>query len=350
MPMISLIANFFNSEKYIPKLIDSVIDQTYKDWELICVNDCSPMNDLQVIQKYAAKDSRIVVVNNAKNMGISKAKFEGIKHARGEYLMFIDGDDWLEPEALQRCIEPAEKYDIDMVVMSSQKVLYKGFPLYKKKSICPDCNRVIGQPELFDRFFSNFFGNNMFSVTYWGKLIRKAAFDRANLLPSPSDYSEDLLFNMRLFPHLKSMYLLDYVGYNWRWGGITSGRLKTTEKRVYKLLNFVLDMYDERMDVLNEYNYEIGKEYMTEELINYLVINLSTISESANPSQETSDLIKRYINVFKQNASYLSTSTNPALNSIQSYDVDNIYSYCHQYWKEMWAKRVLKRFVHTLVG
>lgn len=350
MPKISIIANFWSSEVYIPKLIESVVRQTYKDWELICVNDCSPLNDLKVIQNYAQKEPRIVIVNNKVNMGISKAKFEGIKYARGEYLMFIDGDDWLEPEALEKCIVPAEKHGIDMVIMSSQKVLYKRFALYSKKSVCPDCNRVISQPELFEEYFSNFFGNNMFSVTYWGKLIRKTAFDRANLSPSPSDYSEDLLFNMKLFPHLKSMYMLDYIGYNWRWGGITSGRLQATEKRVFKLLDFVLNMYETRKQVLNQYNYEKGKYYMTRELVDYLFENLSTISSGCSPSKSISCLIQKYIDVFKSNSMYLVAAEGEKYDYIRTYNIEKIYQYCHLKYKKERIKRYIKSLIHTIAG
>ena len=350
MAKISIIANFWSSEVYIPKLMESVINQTYRDWELICVNDCSPMNDLKVIQRYASKDSRIVVVDNKVNMGISKAKFEGTKHAKGEYLMFIDGDDWLEPEALQRCIEPAEKYGVDMVVMSSRKVLvWAGMPVYKKPDINKDVNRVIAQPELFDKYFVGFFGMNNFPVPYWGKLIRKSVFDKANLKPLELDYSEDLIFNMNLFPYLNSVYMLDYQGYNWRWGGLTSGRLKTTRKRTMKLLNFVLDMYDMRMDVLNKYKYEKGKKYMTIELVNYLVANLSVISNTVVPDDACKEMIQKYIDKFDQNKQYVTEFNDEKFQAFRSKDVNVVYAYCHKVYKQQAKKRLLKKVIHMFI-
>ena len=283
-------------------------------------------------------------------MGISNSKFEGIAHAQGEFLMFLDGDDWLEPDAIQCCIEPAEKYDIDMVIMSNQKVLYKGFPLYEKKNILPDCNRVISQPELFERYFSNFFGNNMYPVTYWGKLIRKSAFEKANLRPSPMDYSEDLFFNMRLFPYLRSMYMLDYIGYNWRWGGITSGKLKTTEKRIFKLLYFVIDMYNQRMEILNQYKYESGKFYMTSELVDYLIINLSKISNSQKPSNDIKDLISKYLDIFRENIKYLDGKEGGKYDVIRTFNVKTVYQYCFQKYRNDFIKRNIKRILHVIAG
>lgn len=347
---VSIIANFYKSEKFIPKLIESVIKQTYADWELICVNDCSPMNDLVVIQKYANKESRIIVVDNKTNLGISKAKFEGIKYATGKYLMFIDGDDWLEPEALERCVEPAEEFDVDMVVMSSQKVLFKYISLYKQKSILPDVNRKIELPELFDRYYLNFFGMCYFSYAYWGKLIRRDAFERANLTPQQSDYSEDLIFNMNLFPHLRSMYMLDYVGYNWRWGGITGGRLAPSVQRTVKLLSFVLDFYDMRLALLEKYNYEKGKYPLTVEFVNYLIGNIVPLASEENcANKEIRSIISTYIDKIIQNKESLNNSCGGKYDAIFSQDVDVVYAYCHSLYEKKKFWFLVKKLLHKLI-
>lgn len=349
MSKISIIANFYKSEKFIPKLIDSVIAQTYQDWELVCVNDCSPWGDLNVLRKYANKEPRILIINNEENMGISKAKFEGIKYATGKYLMFIDGDDWLEPEALERCIEPAEKNDVDMVVMSSQKVLYRFIAWKKVKSINRDVNRIIAQPELFDKYYINFFGINMFSVTYWGKLIRRDAFDRANLRPSEKDYSEDEIFNMLLFPHLRSMYMLDYVGYNWRWGGITSGRLANNVERTIKLLTFVLDFYEQRLQLLDLYQYERGYQFLTIELVNYLVANVSDVASKDLCPPQLVPLLKKYINTINEHTDYLAGCNGSKYDAVFSGDVEMIYSYCRQSYKKRFIEKYIKRIIHSII-
>lgn len=349
MPQISIIANFYKSENFIPQLIQSVINQSYQDWELICVNDCSPMNDLEIINYYAKRDSRIIVISNPKNLGISKSKFEGIKKARGKYLMFIDGDDWLENEALERCVKPAEKYDIDMVIMSSQKVLLKGFIRYKRPWKNKDVHRIISQPELFDKYYINFFGINLFSVTYWGKLIRKDAIDRACLSPSDSDYSEDEIFNMMLFPHLKSMYMIDYIGYNWRWGGITSGRLKNTEQRQIRLLSFVLNFYDRRMALLNYYKYEKAKRFLTIELVNYLIEGISSVAHFSTPSNTLRLFLIKYLQKIKDNQRYISDMQTPKYLAVFSNSADELYSYCHSIYKKNYCRNQFKTLLHHLV-
>lgn len=337
------------SEKFIPKLIDSVIGQTFADWELICVNDCSPQNDLAILQQYAEKDSRIKIVDNKVNLGISKAKFEGIKQAHGKYLMFIDGDDWLESQALERCLEPAEKFSIDMVVMSSQKVLHKGITWKRKRTINDDANRVIEQPELFDKYYINFFGVNLFQVTYWGKLIRRDAFDRANLSPSNIDYSEDLIFNMMLFPHLRSMYMLDYVGYNWRWGGITSGRIKNSTKKTIKLLSFVLDFYQQRLQLIRNYNYDKAYRTLTIELVNYLIFNLSQIAYAKSCDEKLLGIIENYTKVVTRNKNYLEGCIGAKFDVVLSGNPDEIYNFCHTQYRKSYIKNTIKRVVHEFV-
>lgn len=348
MATVSIIANFYKSEKFIPQLIKSVICQTYTDWELICVNDCSPQNDLCILRMYAAKEHRIKIVDNKTNLGISKAKFEGIRHATGKYLMFIDGDDWFEPEAIERCVDPAERYDLDMVMMGYQKALkVLGRVLYKKKEPNRnDLNRVITNPELFDKYYINFFGVNLFIHSYWGKLIRREVLENAALQPSNTDYHEDVKFNMQLFPHLKSIQFIDYIGYNWRWGGITSGRLASTEKRTLNLLTFVLDFYHERLQLLKQYNYEKGFRYLTIELVNYLIVNVSNIASAKGASEQLISLIKNYADVIQINKEYLAGCEGDKFDVVLSGDTSAIYSFCRDQYKKNYLKNNLKKIVH----
>lgn len=344
-PKISIIANFYNSERFIPKLIKSILAQTYHNWELICVNDCSQMNDLDVIQSYAKVDSRIIVVDNKKNLGIAKAKFEGIKHAKGEYLMFIDGDDWLEPESLQKCIEPAEKYGIDMVLMGTQRVLYRYFTLYKKKNPLNNTNKIISKPEVFDNYFINFFGVNLFPASFWGKLIRRSVIEKANPQPAPQNYCEDLWFNIQIWPMINSIYMLDYIGYNWRYGGLTCGKIKPTEKNVIKLLSYILEFFQMRMEILNKYEYLNAKRFLTIELVNYIIGCISSIANDENISPQIYNIITEYINVFSENERFVSDCVGEKYDAFRVKDVRRIYLYCLKVHKKNKVRNMIKRFI-----
>ena len=114
IPKVSVIIPVYNTEKYLRQCLDSVVNQTLKDIEIICVNDGSTDNSLEILLKYAEKDSRIVVVNQ-KNQGLSRTRNNALKIARGKYVSFLDSDDWLTGNALELLYEYSSRFDLDMV-------------------------------------------------------------------------------------------------------------------------------------------------------------------------------------------------------------------------------------------
>ena len=115
MPAISIIIPVYNVEKYLRRCLDSVLNQTFQDWQAICVNDGSPDNSAAILDEYAKQDSRFVVVHK-KNAGVSAARNDGIKHATGEYIYFLDADDFIDDNYLSRMLDCALQNNADMVV------------------------------------------------------------------------------------------------------------------------------------------------------------------------------------------------------------------------------------------
>ena len=101
--MISIIVPVYNVEAYLPQCLDSLINQTYQDLEIICVNDGSTDGSLEILQKYQSKDKRIKVVSQ-KNQGLSGARNTGISQATGEWIMFVDSDDYLLKDCVYLCL------------------------------------------------------------------------------------------------------------------------------------------------------------------------------------------------------------------------------------------------------
>ena len=95
----SIVIPVYNVEPYLPECLDSVLNQTLSDWEAVCVNDGSTDNSSVVLEDYASKDSRFRVITQP-NGGLSAARNTGMKAALGDYVLFLDSDDWLEPNAL----------------------------------------------------------------------------------------------------------------------------------------------------------------------------------------------------------------------------------------------------------
>lgn len=121
MPKISVIVPVYKVEAYLGCCIDSILDQTYADFELILVDDGSPDNCGAICDEYAAKDSRIVVIHQP-NCGVAVARNAALRAASGEYLTFVDSDDWVDPDYLEYLLHAAESADADMAMCGVEKV------------------------------------------------------------------------------------------------------------------------------------------------------------------------------------------------------------------------------------
>ena len=143
----SIIVPIYKVEKYLNKCIDSILNQTYQDFELILVDDGSPDNCPQICDEYAEKDKRVRVIHK-NNAGLVAARNTGIKAAKGEYVCYVDGDDWILDNLLQTVWDKAiSKYDVEMVVYSAvrqftdtQEQIPKAVPegLYNKNKLKTD--------------------------------------------------------------------------------------------------------------------------------------------------------------------------------------------------------------------
>lgn len=122
---VSVILPIYNQEKYLKKALDSLQKQSLKEVEFICVNDGSKDKSLNILEDYAQKDNRIKIINQ-KNQGCGQARNNGLKIAKGEYITFLDPDDWLETNALELLYNQSKKQDCDMVVFNFNKVNESG--------------------------------------------------------------------------------------------------------------------------------------------------------------------------------------------------------------------------------
>lgn len=118
--MISIIIPIYKAERYLSKCVDSILAQTYADWELLLVDDGSPDNSGELCDEYAAKDKRIKVFHK-ENGGVSSARNLGLEMMAGEWVTFVDADDWIASDTLERCSTYFNEYEI---VRFSMKMVY----------------------------------------------------------------------------------------------------------------------------------------------------------------------------------------------------------------------------------
>ena len=115
---VSVIIATYNTEHYIRQCLDSVINQTFKDMEIIVINDGSTDSSIDIINEYKQKDERVKVINLDRNYGISKVRNKGVEYSKGKYIAFIDSDDWVSKDYIEFLYENIEKEKADMVSTS----------------------------------------------------------------------------------------------------------------------------------------------------------------------------------------------------------------------------------------
>ena len=120
MAKVSVIIPVYNVEPYLKQCMDSVVGQTLKDIEIICVDDGSTDGSLDILKEYATEDSRIQIIEQ-KNAGAGAARNNGMRHATGKYLSFLDSDDFFEPRMLEKAYDLAEKDQADFVAYKSDQ-------------------------------------------------------------------------------------------------------------------------------------------------------------------------------------------------------------------------------------
>lgn len=113
--IVSIIVPVYNVSKYLHRCLDSVLSQTYKDFECICINDGSTDNSLEILEEYAKKDKRIVIISQ-KNWWLSAARNTWLKHTKWEYITFLDSDDFLKNDYVEQFVNKFSEWDYDMVI------------------------------------------------------------------------------------------------------------------------------------------------------------------------------------------------------------------------------------------
>jgi len=186
---ISVVVPIYNAEKYIEKCIESIINQTYKKIEILLINDGSTDNSKSICEMYAKKDNRIKILNQ-KNGGVSKARKNGIKHSNGQYITFVDADDYIDKEMYEIMIKKIESEKCDIVECGYIFVDVNSNIINEKK---PKFELLHGNEACLNAYLK---ANNC-ETFLWNKIYKKSLFD--NLILDEYSFSEDYLWNIYLF-------------------------------------------------------------------------------------------------------------------------------------------------------
>jgi glycosyltransferase EpsH len=215
-PLVSIIIPVYNVEKYLPQCLDSVLGQTYSNIEVICVNDGSPDNSGAILAEYADKDARIKVIE-IKNQGLSGARNVGTLNCRGDYLMYLDSDDWIDSDTIETSLLNIIDYGADIVLWnyikeysnSSQPVdIFHETIVYDNVSFRDLHKQLIGLTGKQLKFP----GRCDSISTAWGKLYRNdiIKINKIQFVDTKVIGTEDLLFNAEYFNYCHSAVALPH--------------------------------------------------------------------------------------------------------------------------------------------
>lgn len=207
-PVVSVVIPVYNVELFLRASLDCICNQTYTQLQIICVNDGSTDSSPEILKEYAEKDERFVVLHQ-ENGGQSVARNVGVEHATGKYLYFMDSDDLLETNAIEKLVTFAEKNKLNLVVFDADVFSEESEMLTQEMKYEDWYRRDAGYPEICkgSELFRMMVKKNQFIAPVWVTFMRRSYFEEKGLWFHPGIIMED-------FPYTVPAYLYaEQIGY-----------------------------------------------------------------------------------------------------------------------------------------
>ena len=240
----SVIVPVYNKAPYVEKALKSVLSQTFSDYEAVCVNDGSTDDSLAVLEQYAARDARIKVISQA-NGGLSAARNTGLVHAQGDYVFFLDSDDWIEPDALKILSEKLS--DEDMVCFSGRRYLEA-----ENKYEEPDKMELESDISGWDYYQKHALESRKFAfVCVVLRLYRRQFLQENKLKFTEGIYHEDNMFTPVVCYYAKKVKVISDCLYDYRVRGnsIMTTRSIKHNKDILFIANTLSEFFISKADI-----------------------------------------------------------------------------------------------------
>lgn len=290
--LVSIVLPIYNVEKFLPKCLDSVVNQTYENLEIICVNDGSPDASAEIVKAYTEKDSRIILINQ-KNQGLSGARNTGIEAAKGEYIMFLDSDDWIDEKTCETAVEQIKKENAQLVMWNYMRE----FP---DKSIPKNIFDANGQKiiifenesmQSLHRRIAGLAGEELrvpenadSAVTAWGKLFRTEIIRDNGLAYTDTKIigTEDALFNLEAFCYVKKAVFINEYFNHYRKDNDTS----LTRKYKSSLFSQWQELYTRMGKIIAEKKLPFESALNNRIALSIIGIGLNEIINDSSPKEK----------------------------------------------------------------
>lgn len=255
MVKVSVIIPVYNVENYLKECLDSIINQTLKDIEIICVNDGSTDNSLNILNEYANKDNRIKIISQ-ENQGQAVARNKGMNYIKGEYFCFMDADDLLDLKTLEECLKVSEEKSLDFV-------------MYKLINFNDHDNEFYTTPGYDMQAIANSVRNNVFDYKYLDELIFNVTVSPVNKLfntrfildndirfPEGTIFEDNIFFWRMFFNATKCYFITEYYYKRRRHASSTTGAGNENWVDSIKIYNKVWDIFKE-FGLFNKYKHRL---------------------------------------------------------------------------------------------
>jgi glycosyltransferase involved in cell wall biosynthesis len=274
-PIISIIVPIYNVENYIRECIDSILNQTLKNIEVILINDGSPDKCPSICEEYARQDSRVIVIHQ-NNQGSSSARNSGIKIATGKYLAFVDSDDIISPLMFETLINNGKNADIIECNVTQHK---------EKLQISKEFFQI---KEYRENILAEYLKSNKVGV--WCRIYRREMIQ--NIAFEVGAFSEDVMWSYRAFEQCKSYLVINAVLYYWRQcsNSLSKSSIKHFKSQSERLAKIISEEHPELYPIINNH---------------LIIIKINLLTNAIRYGFANKDIEKEFYNKQKPKALYI---------------------------------------------
>ena len=300
-PELSVIVPVYNSEQYISACLDSLTNQTYKNIEIICVNDGSEDNSLEKLRQYKQIDPRIIVIDK-KNGGVSSARNLGMLASHGKYITFIDSDDYLDLDLYEKCMDKIKSLDADVLAFG---LMFEPAHTY---------GTVVSDKTYTDPFYV--LEHDCVNCSVCNRIFRRSIISDNNILfKEDVKYGEDNLFLMMVLPHAKVLTNQPGVYYHYLQQGGSIEHTFDVEKRLISAINrckYSIEYYRK-----NNYSEEYG--WLLQRCLDITYWRIKELDDNSKKSNYSKKVLDILENQLLHELEFIPEYEQNQLNELKSY-------------------------------
>lgn len=240
MTKISIILPVYNGEKDLCRCLDSIYNQSYKDYEIVAINDGSTDSSIDILKEYKNRFRSKITVVDQENSGVAQTRNNGIEMAKGEYITFMDDDDYLDADYLETLVKEADSDSYDILISGYRRITREGKVLFSSKI----------KNKVFQKYII---------VAPWARLFKRTFLIEQKIRFFQYDIGEDVCFNIHAYQKTERIKIVDYIGYNWVYNEVS---VSNTSQRGFKDGIDVLYLLDRIKSLVPMNNFTIEYFYV----------------------------------------------------------------------------------------